>query len=320
MKLKVPLVNVVVVEVHRVSSGCLRTQKRPTSPNTPWNSLLTFSTIILILLFSACQRPRQKNKTETPADTLAAVVKDTVSVLEKDTTALAAIPPVIEPEETKVNVEMVDFKYLSAKSKVSFKSKDQDIDNANINIRMRKDSVLWLSIVAGPIEVVRGLITRDSILIVDRYHKEYYQYDFNTLSQKFNFQLSFDLIQSILVGNMPIPKKENQRFKKENDYFMLRQQEGKIMLESYIGEQNRRLKKLLVTEQPTKNSLTLDYDDFTQLNNYLFPYTSLIQLDYQSEKDKLQYQTVFRIKHQKVELSEKTLSFPFSVPPKYERK
>lgn len=320
MKLKVPLVAVVIVEVHRVSSGRLRTQKCFPGPNKQWNSLLTFSTVILVLLFSACHRPRQKNKAETSADTLVAVLKDTVAVLEKDTTAVAVVPPVVEPEETKVNVEMVDFKYLSAKSKVSFKSKDQDIDNANINIRMLKDSVLWLSIVAGPIEVVRGLITRDSILIVDRYHKEYYQYDFNTLSQKFNFQLSFDLIQSILVGNMPIPKKENQRFKKEKDYFMLRQQEGKIMLESYIGEQNRRLKKLLVTEQPTKNSLTLDYDDFTQLNNYLFPYTSLIQLDYQSEKDKLQYQTVFRIKHQKVELSEKTLSFPFSVPPKYERK
>lgn len=77
---------------------------------------------------------------------------------------------------------------------------------------------------------------------------------------------------------MPIPKKPGERFKKENEYFMLRQNEGKISLENYIGEQNRRLKKLLVTEQPGKNSLTLNYEDFTQLNNYLFPYTSLIQL------------------------------------------
>jgi Domain of unknown function (DUF4292) len=274
--------------------------------------------LISLALLSACHRQRQKSKEQSTADTLAVVQKDTLSLPRKD--SVAVIKPNAESEEIKVNIENVDFKYLTAKSKISFKSKDQDIDNANVSMRMRKDSILWLQIVVGPIEVVRGIITRDSIQIIDRHNKAYYQYDFASLSQKFNFQLSFDLIQSILVGNMPIPKKPGERFKKENDYFMLRQNEGKISLENYIGEQNRRLKKLLVTEQPGKNSLTLNYEDFTQLNNYLFPYTSLIQLDYESKEDQQQYQTVFRIKHQKVELSEKTLTFPFSIPAKYEKK
>jgi hypothetical protein len=280
---------------------------------------LSFCIALLSLaLLSACHRQRQKSTGQSNKDTLAVVQADTLSRPKKD--SIAVIKPGPEAEEIKVNIENVDFKYLTAKSKISFKSKDQDIDNANVSMRMRKDSVLWLQIVVGPIEVVRGLITRDSIQIIDRHNKAYYQYDFASLSQKFNFQLNFDLIQSILVGNMPIPKKPGERFKKENDYFMLRQNQGKISLENYIGEQNRRLKKLLVTEQPSKNSLTLNYEDFTQLNNYLFPYTSLIQLDYESKQDQQRYQTVFRIKHQKVELSEKALSFPFSIPAKYEKK
>lgn len=319
MKVKVPFFNKLFVDVCRVFFGYSRARKSFPNKNVQFY-VISYGLIIPILLFSACHRPRQKTTGAPSADSLAAVPKDTVLRPGKDSVAIVTPTPETEDTKVNVNVETVDFKYLTARSKVSFKSKDQDIDNANVNIRMLKDSVLWLSIVAGPIEVVRGLITRDSIQIVDRYHKEYYLYDFNTLSQKFNFQLNFDLIQSILIGNMPIPKKENQRFKKEKDYFMLRQQEGKIVLENYIGEQNHRLKKLLVTEQPTKNSLTLDYDDFTQLNNYLFPYTSLIQLDYQSQKDNQLYQTVFRIKHQKVELSEKPVSFPFSIPQKYERK
>jgi hypothetical protein len=277
-----------------------------------------FAALILLMSFSACHRQRQKSKLQAATDSVAVVQSDTLLTVKKD--SIAIVKPNVEPEEIKVDIESIDFKYLTAKSKISFKSKDQDIDNANVTMRMRKDSVLWLQIVVGPIEVVRGLITRDSIQIIDRHNKNYYQYDFASLSQKFNFQLNFDLIQSILVGNMPIPKKAGQRFKKEKDYFMLSQEEGKISLENYIGEQNRRLKKLLVTEQPTKNSLTLDYEDFTQLNNYLFPYTSLIQLDYESKQDQQRYQTVFRIKHQKVELSDKSLTFPFSIPAKYERK
>ena len=281
-------------------------------------NLSFYIALISLALLSACHRQRQKSKVQSTADTLTVVQTDTLSFPKKD--SVAVIKPNTESEEIKVHIENVDFKYLTAKSKISFKSKDQDIDNANVSMRMRKDSILWLQIVVGPIEVVRGIITRDSIQIIDRHNKAYYQYDFASLSQKFNFQLSFDLIQSILVGNMPIPKKPGERFKKENEYFMLRQNEGKISLENYIGEQNRRLKKLLVTEQPGKNSLTLNYEDFTQLNNYLFPYTSLIQLDYESKQDQQRYQTVFRIKHQKVELSEKTLSFPFSIPAKYEKK
>jgi hypothetical protein len=281
-------------------------------------NFLFFITLSLFASLSACHRQGQKSRVQDTADSLTAVQIDTLSRSKKDSVAINN--PTTEPEEIKVNIENVDFQYLTAKSKISFKSKDQDIDNANVSMRMRKDSVLWLQIVVGPIEVMRGLITQDSIQIIDRYNKAYYQYDFATLSQKFNFQLNFDLIQSILIGNMPIPKKSGERFRKENDYFMLRQEEGKIAVENYIGEQNHRLKKLLVTEQPSKNSLTLDYEDFTQLNNYLFPYTSLIQLDYLSKQDQQRYQTVFRIKHQKVELSEKRLTFPFSIPAKYERK
>lgn len=277
---------------------------------------LSFIFIFLIFL-SSCHRQRQKSKEGPVADTLAI---QTDTLIRPQIEPVDTLKPKVETEEIKVNVEDTDFQYLTAKSKISFKSKDRDIDNANVSIRMKKDSVLWLQVVAGPIEVMRGLITRDSIKIVDRYNKTYYLYDFSALSKQFDFQLNFDLIQSILIGNMPIPKKTNQRFKKEKDFFMLRQEEGKILLENYIGEHSRRLKKLMVTEQPTKNSLTLDYEDFTQLNNYLFPYTGLIQLDYESKEDKKRYQTVFRIKHQKVELSEKPLSFPFTIPSRFEKK
>lgn len=270
----------------------------------------------LIIISAACHRPSPKATPIPPKDSVAAVVKDSLVLSPKDS---AASKPT-EPEEPKVNVSEVDFRYLTAKSKISFKSKDQNIEDANVNLRVKKDSIIWISIVAGPIEVVRAIITRDSLQLIDRYHRDYYQYNFVELSQKFNFDLSFDLIQSVLVGNMPIPQKAGQRFKREKDFFLLKQDEGKISVENYIGEQNLRLKKLMVTEQPTKNSLTLDYEDFTQLNSYLFPYTSLIQLDYESKQDKLRYQTVFRIKHQKVELKDEPLTFPFSIPSKYQRK
>jgi hypothetical protein len=223
-------------------------------------------------------------------------------------------------EEARANVAEIDFRFLTAKSKISFKSPNQDIDNANINIRVRKDSLIWLSVSKLGIEAVRGLITRDSITIIDKIHKEYSVYDFPTLSKQFNFAMNFELLQALIVGNLPLPKRPAQKIKNERDYLLLRQSEGKVLVENYIGEQDRKLKKLMVTEQPTKNTLRLDYEDFTSLNNFLFPYTSLVTLDYQSRTDGQFYQTLLRIKHNKVELVDKTPGFPFTIPASYQRR
>lgn len=234
-----------------------------------------------------------------------------------DTTATPSRPGI---EEAQANVAEVDFHYLTAKSKISFKSHTQDIDNASVNFRVCKDSLMWLSISKLGIEAVRALVTRDSITIIDKIHHEYSVYDFPALSKQFNFDMNFNLLQALIVGNLPLPKRPAQKIKNERDYLLLRQSEGKVLVENYIGEQDRKLKKLMVTEQPTKNTLQLDYDDFTSLNNFLFPYTSLVTVDYQSKADGQFYQTLLRIKHNKVELVDKSPGFPFTIPASYERK
>ena len=221
--------------------------------------------------------------------------------------------------EARANVAEIDFRYLTAKSKISFKSKQQDIDNANVNIRVRKDSLIWLSVSKLGFEAVRGLITRDSIMIVDKINKTYAAYDFPTLSKQFNFNMNFELLQALIVGNLPLPKRPAQKIKNERDYLLLRQSEGNVVVENYIGEQDRKLKKLMITEQPTKNTLRLDYEDFASLNNFLFPFTSQVTLDYKSRTDGQVNQTLLRIKHNKVDLVDKNPGFPFTVPDSYKR-
>jgi len=272
--------------------------------------------IALTVGLTACHKPRHKTQTAQNSDATAVVLIDSLKKLPSDSAALT----IADPEDIKLHVADIDFKYLTAKSKISFKSKDQDINDANVGMRIKKDSIIWLYVSKLGFEAVRAVLKQDSVFVMDKIHGEYFSYSYPQLSQKFNFGLSYNLIQSILIGNMPIPRQPNQKFKKEKDYFMLRQQEGKIVIDNYIGEKNRRLKKLMATDQPSKTSLTLDYEDFTELNSFLFPYTSLLKLDYQSVQDQQFYQTVFKIKHQKIEITDQKLEFPFVVPAKYKQK
>jgi hypothetical protein len=286
--------------------------------------------ILLALFFSflliagGCRRQRlsHSNTTANPVPNTtpvdSSVAKVTPPAPSKDSTTTATRPNRPGIEEARANVAEIDFRYLTAKSKISFKSPEQDIDNANVTIRVRKDSLIWLSVSKLGIEAVRGEISRDSITIIDKIHKEYTVYDFPTLSRRFNFDMNFELLQALIVGNLPLPKRPAQKIKNERDYLLLRQSEGKVLVENYIGE-DRKLKKLMLTEQPTKNTLRLDYEDFTSLNNFLFPYTSLVTLDY-AKPDGQFYQTLLRIKHNKVELVDKNPGFPFNIPASYGRR
>lgn len=290
------------------------------------NKFILFALLLGILLHTASCRRRHLSHASSgnPTVQMHAPPTDSAAVISIrpakpiDSTATRPVRPGIE--EARANVAEIDFRFLTAKSKISFKSPQQDIDNASISLRVCKDSLIWLAVSRFGIEAVRGLITRDSITIIDKIHGEYSVYDFPTLSKQFNFDMNFELLQALIVGNLPLPKRPAQKIKNERDYLLLRQSEGKVLVENYIGEQDRKLKKLMLTEQPTKNTLRLDYEDFTSLNNFLFPYTSLVTLDYKSKTDGQFYQTLLRIKHNRVELVDKNPGFPFTIPAKYQRR
>jgi hypothetical protein len=291
-------------------------------------SLIAFSNFLkphywamaLLLLATACKRQHVQKSVDV-ANAQPEVQKDTL--VSPPTTTLPVQPPVVAPkgdqEDFKNKIDEIDFEYLNSQAKVSFKSKDQNIEDANVSIRMKRDSIVWFNVKVFGIDAARAIITKEGLQMMDLYHRVAYQYSFDSLSTQFGVKLDFNLIQAVILGNMPIRKKPRE-VRREKDYLLLKQNEGKVLVDNYIGEGNRKLKKLLVEDIPTKTSLKMEYDDFQSLNNFLFPYNSLLVIDSQSKSDNLPYQTVIRIKYKKVELSTEALGFPFKVPAGYERK
>lgn len=219
-----------------------------------------------------------------------------------------------------VKIQEIAFDYLVAKSKFSFQSKAQDFDNTNVNIRMKKDSLIWISVTGVGFEVARGLITKDSIIFMDKFHKEYFAFNYEQLSKKYNFDLNFALLQSIIIGNLPFPQGPNAEFTKEENFYVLHQTSERLAVDSYIASDNLKLTRLKATEVPTENTFTLDYEDFKGVRDVLFPFTSLIRLSIKSAKDQQINQTTMRIKHSKVDLVDQNPGFPFNLPSSYTRK
>ncbi|MCF0071792.1 DUF4292 domain-containing protein [Dyadobacter sp. CY261] len=264
--------------------------------------------------FAACHKPRSsKNTSQSSSGDTTLITKGT-----EPTDSVTAAPNAGE-SMPEVKVSEVDFDYLTAKSKFSFKSAKQDFDNTNVNIRMKKDSIIWLSVTGVGLEVARGVITRDSIVFMDKIHRDYFVFNYEQLSKQYNFDLNFDLLQSVVIGNMPFEMQGDGRFVKENDFYILKQLVNRLEVDNYIAEKNQKLSRLKATELPTQNTFTLDYEDFREVSSFLFPFTSLINLNVLS-KDQQMKETTMRLKHSKVELVNKSPGFPFNVPSSYKRK
>jgi hypothetical protein len=279
---------------------------------------------ISLMWFTACHKPRssksvsQKPDIDTTLITRGPEPKDTIATDTAAADTVAVVPDAGEPMPV-VKVAEVDFDYLTAKSKFSFKSAKQDFDNTNVNIRMKKDSIIWLSVTGVGLEVARGIITRDSIVFMDKIHRDYFVFNYDQLSKQYNFDLNFDLLQSVIIGNMPFEMQENGRFVKENDFYVLKQAVDRLEVDNYIAEKNQKLSRLKATEVPTQNTFTLDYEDFRAVGGFLFPFISHINLNVLS-KEQQKLETTMRLRHSKVELVNQSPGFPFNVPSSYKRK
>ncbi len=273
--------------------------------------------LIFMIGFSSCKR--QKSKTKVLADTLSVIDSNFVKIVE--TPVIGATENTVDTDVDNIKINEIDFAYFSSTSKLRYKTATEN-QNAQINFRIKKDSLIWFSISGFGIEAVRGVINQDSLFAIDKLHREYYKFDFATLSTNFNFDLNFNILQSLVLGNLPLKKKGQNKFvKRENDYYLLHQEDGKVMIDNYIGDENRKLKKLQLTkDEEAKNKLTMTFNDFQKINEHIFPYESLITVDYQSKKDNLFYETLIELKHKKVEFSFAPLSFPFTIPANYSPK
>jgi hypothetical protein len=99
----------------------------------------------------------------------------------------------------------IDYQYFSGKAKVKFEGQEMSV-GGRANVRMIKDSLIWMNFKKISIEGSRALITQDSFWIVYRLDKMYESGTFEELMEAYDMNITFSELQNLLIGNLPIPK------------------------------------------------------------------------------------------------------------------
>lgn len=104
------------------------------------------------------------------------------------------------------------FKWMTANLSIQAEGNGMDFSDLSGQIRMRKDSIIWLNVTATMgMEVLRAKISNDSVWVINRLDKTYLTEPMDTLAAQLSRPLSLPLVQSLLLDNNEgFPPVENQ--------------------------------------------------------------------------------------------------------------
>lgn len=227
-----------------------------------------------------------------------------------------AVPTLPEAPQT-IDIQEIDFGYLHGKARMVFKDEKKERD-LKANIRIRKDSVIWMTFSVIGVQGGKALINKDSITIVSTVDKEYYVFEYKELSQRFNFNIDYAVIEAAMLGNLVKAKQPTDEIGREGEYEKLTQKEGSVNIKNLINPITKKIERVELLEASSQNTLKLEYSNFQPLSDKSFPYNGFISIFYKTVGGVINNTITFE--YTKVELGDKELKFPFNIPKRYDRR
>lgn len=232
----------------------------------------------------------------------------------KDITATKNIVPL--PLEAVVEkFQQQNHQYQTATIRAKVEVTEKKTRSFTANIRMVRDSVIWASLTGAlGVEGARIIATKDSIHIIDKLNKIYYQKPFNYINEFVPFPLDLNFLQDILLGNHHIDN-EAKTTLAIDDAYVIQQESPKIKALYHIADEEFYPLLVKLNELQSNRQVIIKYNDYrpandTDTSSKAFSFHRIV--DFKSGK-----KTKIDIKFSRISWNEE-LSFPFSVGEKYE--
>lgn len=200
----------------------------------------------------------------------------------------------------------LDFETLSGRIKIDYDD-GRSSQGFTVNLRMQKDSTIWIS--SSPIPVVKAMITKDRVSFYNKLQNEYFDGDFSYLSNLLGTDLDFKKVQNLLIGNAVLDLRDEKYTskivdgnyglepKKLNDLF-------KILF--FIEPKNFKVSTQELSQPWENRFLKMKYQ-YQSLNTKVLPTTIAIEAINKDDK------TNIDLEYRGMEFG-KQLRFPYKIP------
>lgn len=232
----------------------------------------------------------------------------------------------------KLKNSNLNYHWISAHFSVDISNDSSDESFSGV-VRMRKDSMIWMtvSVALGAISALHAKLDGDSIMIINHINKNYLKGTYDYLDTLLNEDLDFDLIQSVMVGNSLEFYNDTSKMKAYSDgrdYILstVRKRKYKRLMYRnkplhtrndaqliWMDDSDYHIKKIRLEDFVTKHTFEASYNDFQKEDSgSSFP----MHIHYEINTGK----KIIKIdlKYKKVNFTNSE-SIPFIIPKKYEQ-
>ncbi len=227
---------------------------------------------------------------------------------------------------SKMKEEQVKTDYFSAKLNLIISQEKSKSDLKGI-LRMKKDSIIWLSISpALGIEVLRVEMTQDSVKVINRLNKTYLAGNYQMVEKLVNTTIDYSIVEALLLGN-DLSQYNVKKYKVKIDNGMynisirkrrklkrhIKKQETiplVLIQDFWIDPHTFRIRKMKLHEfGDNSKSLNVYYNNYGFVDGQQLPFS--INIDIFASNN-----LSINVKYRKPNLV-KPLKFPFRIPSKY---
>ena len=273
--------------------------------------------LVTLFLSYSCKHKKKIIKTET---TPIVVADTTANKCRLDFKSSKTLTKHVKENELQYN-----WLYLKSNVTTLFEGEDKSFD---AKVKLRKDSIMLITLELLSIDFAKVLITKDSIKMVDYYHHKYFKGDFNYINDLLNADLDFNVIQSVIIGNSAEFSEEDEKLKpvtdRTNCHYILSTERKRRLKKIEKGETDLKKALQIITLNPdnykiiknefieptTNRTFIANYSDFKIKDSVYAPYS--VNIDIKAEKNmniKIEYVRIEKNKPQKIN---------FNIPKSYE--
>ncbi len=210
----------------------------------------------------------------------------------------------------------LDFTTFSAKVRLDIETSTGMQPDVVANIKMIKDSVIWVSLSPALInyEVMRIYIFKDSIILLDKRKHEVKYRSLSYLRDLTNIPFNLKTLQNLIIGNPIFINDSNFMVKKFETYLLIASLTSEFKSLITISSPDNLLQHCKLDDKDMYQNRTADFTYGYYNNSNGFPFSTYRQIVV-TEKNKLDVRMNFK----QYDFN-KDLSLSYNVPKSYKKK
>lgn len=204
----------------------------------------------------------------------------------------------------------IDFNTLSGRLGIDY-SDGESSQSMTVSFRMKRDEVIWMSAFMG---VVKVYITPERVSFYNKLQNEFFDGDFDYLSDLLGSDIDFEKLQNLLLGQAVVDlRQEKYELEYTQEAYQLKpksslEEDYKMLFQ--VEPKNFRMASQQLSQPGNKRLMEVRYSSYQQVQGAVIPdrvYIAAIEDD---------QRVTIGITYKQVELN-RELRFPYKIPNGY---